>query len=264
MPYKYDDAGNIVTQEVEANGKRIKLPVFVNAKGEESTLDGDVTHATISRLNGEARGHREAKEQAEGKLKVYEGLDDPEAARKALETVRNLDQKKLVDAGEIEKVRNEIKSAFQSQLDAEKKRGDAAETALFNSTIATAFATSTAIKSRFAIPADFVQARFGDRFGIEEGKVYGVDEAGQKIYSQVNPGLVADFDEALMLMVDKHPEKKSFLKGNDSSGGGSGGQGGGAGNGAGNGGKRGDFGGSREDRKAAINARFPELAQSGQ
>ena len=95
MPFKTDTAGNIVTQET--NGQ--KLPVYVHADGKEAPFDGDATLNTISRLNGEAKGHRERAEKAEGTLKGFDGITDPAAAMRALNTVKNLDEKKLVDAG---------------------------------------------------------------------------------------------------------------------------------------------------------------------
>ena len=55
MPFKFDADGHIVLQEV--NGQ--KLPVFTDAQGKEAPFDADSTVATIGRLNGEAKGHRE-------------------------------------------------------------------------------------------------------------------------------------------------------------------------------------------------------------
>ena len=92
--------------KLDADGK-LELkdgnPIYLDASGRESIVDG----GTITRLNGEARAHREAKEAAETKLRAFEGLD-PEAARKAVETVKNIDAKKLIDAGEVEKVRESV------------------------------------------------------------------------------------------------------------------------------------------------------------
>lgn len=259
MPFKYDAQGNIVT--ADHNGK--KLPVFVNAKGEEAPFDGDGTVETISRLNGEARTHREAKEALE---KITKGLPeallkDPAAALKALETVANLDAKKLVDAGEIERVKGEIAKSYQAQLDELKKSNEGLNGTIYELQVGGAFASSKFIAEKCAIPADFVQARFGNNFGIDNGKVYAVDAAGNKLYSRTNPGELAGFDEAISMLIDAYPQKDAILKGTGASGGGAqnnGGAGGGSGGkGAGN------FGGNRQERAAAIAAKFPELAQQG-
>jgi len=66
---------NGTTYAVVADGK----PVFVDEAGKEIPFDSPGTVATISRLNGEAKGHREAKEAAEAKLKVFDGLDPAKA-----------------------------------------------------------------------------------------------------------------------------------------------------------------------------------------
>ena len=116
MKLKLDENGNVVLQD----GK----PVYVHDDGKEVAFDAPGTVATISRLNAEAKSHRERAEAAEGSLKGFEGIDDPKAALKALSVVANLDQKKLVDAGEMEKVTAEIKKALQTQLDEAKAEAE--------------------------------------------------------------------------------------------------------------------------------------------
>src|SRR5690606_6729424 len=59
-------------------------PVYVEDDGKEVAFDAPGTRNTISRLNAEAKSHREAKEAAEKALKGFEGIEDPAAAIKAL------------------------------------------------------------------------------------------------------------------------------------------------------------------------------------
>lgn len=59
------------------------------------------------------------------------------------------------------------------------------------------FGSSSYIKDKVAIPADFVQARFGQSFKIEGDKVVAYDASGNKVFSRTKPGELADFDEAL-------------------------------------------------------------------
>lgn len=106
---------------VEVDGKQYAevqdgKPVYVEDDGKEIAFDAVGTRAAITRLNGEAKQHRERAEKAEKIAKDFEGIEDPAAARKALETVANLDAKKLVDAGEIEKVKAEIGKAYDTKL----------------------------------------------------------------------------------------------------------------------------------------------------
>lgn len=222
MKLKLDEQGHVVLQE----GK----PVYVYEDGREVAFDAPATVATITRLNSEAKTHREGKEAAEKALKAFEGIEDGAAAKKALELVANLDAKKLVDAGEIEKVKGEISKAFQAQLDEANTKVSTFEKQLYEEKIGGAFSRSKLITDKLAIPADLVQARFGQAFKIEDGKAVAYDSHGNKIYSRVRPGEIADFDEALESLVDQYPHRDSILKSSGQSGSGAmGGNGGGGG-----------------------------------
>ncbi|CBJ38324.1 conserved protein of unknown function [Ralstonia solanacearum CMR15] len=226
MPFKYDADGHIALQEV--NGQ--KLPVFINAGGAETPFDGDSTVATISRLNGEAKSHRERAEKAEGTLKTFEGITDPAAAIAALDTVKNLNDKKLVDAGEVQKVKDQAIASVRAEFEPVVKERDSLKTALFDEKIGGAFARSKFIAEKVAIPADFVQASFGKNFTIEDGKIVAKDGNGNPLFSTTRHGEPANFEEALSILIDAHPQRDSILKGSGASGGGaSGGNGGGNG-----------------------------------
>ncbi|HHL2868178.1 TPA: hypothetical protein ACQ42N_003730, partial [Acinetobacter baumannii] len=82
-------------------------PVYIHDDGKEVGFDAPRAISKIDELGTEAKNHRLAKEQAEASLKAFEGIDDPAAAKKAIETLKNFDDKKLVDAGEVEKVKAE-------------------------------------------------------------------------------------------------------------------------------------------------------------
>ena len=103
MSWKLDENNNIMLRDGD--------PIYVDANGNEKTVAVD----TIARLNKEAKDHREAKEEAQAKLKLYEGID-PDKARAALETVAKLDASKLIDTGEVDKVKAQITQQFQNQL----------------------------------------------------------------------------------------------------------------------------------------------------
>lgn len=231
MPFKKDAAGNLVTQQV---GNEL-LPVFVHPDGKEAPLDGDATIATISRLNGEARTHREGKEAAEAALKPFKdaGITDVAAAAKALATVKNLDEKSLVAAGERDRAVSEaVKSVEEKFAPIVKEHGDL-KSQLNNHLIGGAFSSSKFIAEKFAAqgPAgvEIARALFANRFAVEEGKLIAKDAQGNKLYSRSKPGEFADADEAIELMVDSYPHKASLLKGSGGSGGGAPGGGGGGG-----------------------------------
>lgn len=246
MKLKLDDAGHVVLSD----GK----PVYLKDDGSEVAFDVVGTTQTIARLNSEAKGHRERAEKAEGALKSFEGIEDPKKALEALATVSNLDAKKLVDAGEIEKVKAEISKAYQAQVDEAVKARNDIERQLYAEKIGGSFARSKVIAEKLAIPPDLVEARFGGAFSIEEGRVVAKDAHGNKLYSQANPGELAGFDEALEMLVNAYPYKDQILKGTGASGGGaSGGGGGGKPN------PQGKWNGNEQERVAAIKSRFPNL-----
>ncbi len=206
-------------------------PLYTTDDGKDVAFDAPGTVQTISRLNGEAKGHREAKEAAENALKVFEGLDAA-AAKDAIAKLKNLDDKKLIDSGEADKVKAEAIKATEEKYAPVVKERDELKGLLDNEMIGGAFSRSKYAADKLAIPSDFVQARFGANFKREEGKVVGYDQAGNKLYSKARPGELANFDEALELLVDAYPQKEHILKGAGSSGGGSKG-----GSGGSNGGK---------------------------
>ncbi len=243
MKLKLDADGHAVIQD----GK----PVYIKDDGSEVAFDVTGTVATIGRLNAEAKSHRERAEAAESKAKAFEGIEDPKKALEALGIVAGLDAKKLIDAGEIEKVKGEISKAFQAQLDEANKSKSTLEQQLYAEKVGGAFARSKFIAEKLAIPPDMVEARFGKQFAVEDGRIVAKDMHGNKLYSQANPGELAEPDEALEMLVNQYPYKDSILKGTGASGGGSGGN-----QGSGGGMPQGNFGGSREDRVNAIASKF--------
>lgn len=229
MKLKLDEAGHVVVKDGN--------PVYVHDDGKELPLDAKATLATISRLNGEAKSHREAKEAAEEKLKGFAGIQDPAAAIKALEVVSNLDMKKLIDAGQVEKVKEEAAKAFDAKLKSIEDgfkpilaERDALKQSLVNEKIGGSFARSPFIKDKVSIPPELVQAYFGHSFKLEGDKVVAYDKEGKQIFSRLKPGNVAEFDEALEIQIDNSPFRDNILKGSGAHGSGAGG-GSGGGNG---------------------------------
>lgn len=223
MKLKLDDQGHAVLQD----GK----PVYVYDDGKEVAFDAPGTVNTIARLNAEAKTHREGKEAAETALKAFDGISDGAAAKHALEVVSKLDQKKLVDAGEIDKVREEISKGYKAQLDEANTKTATFEKQLYEEKIGGAFSRSKYIADKLAIPADLVQSKFGAAFKVEDGKTIAYDQHGQKIYSRTRPGEIADFDEAVETLVEQYPHRDHILKGSGASGSGASSKGGNGGQG---------------------------------
>lgn len=220
MKLKLDESGHVVVVE----GK----PVYVHDDGKEIPFDAAQAIGKISQLNGENKAHREKAEGYAAQLKGFEGLDST-AARDALDKLSKLDQKKLIDAGEVDKVRLEVSKVFEEKLSVSEAARKKADEALVKEMIGGNFARSAFIGEKLAIPVDFVQAQFGRNFGIEDGRVVATDSSGNKVYSRERPGELASFDEALAILVENYPQKAMILKGSGQSGSGANGGGGDAG-----------------------------------
>jgi hypothetical protein len=221
MKLKLNEQGNVVVQD----GK----PVYIHDDGKEVAFDAPAAVSKIASLNSEAKGHRERAEGAESKLKAFDGIEDGEAARKALETIKNIDEGKLIAAGKVEEIKAAAAKAAQEQVAAANKahaeelartKSDLEKTTatLYAEKIGGSFNRSKFIADRSAIPADLMQARFGSQFKVEDGKIIAYDNAGNKIFSRSKPGEVAEFDEALETLVDQYPYRDQILKGSGASG----------------------------------------------
>jgi len=223
MPFKFNADGTIAMDAEK------KLPIFVNKDGAESVFDPDSTVASISRLNGEAKAHREAKEAAESRLKGFEGIEDPAAALKALETIKNLGAGELKTAAQVQEIKDAAAKSAQeavanaTRAAAEKEKALTEQNAkltsdLNNHIIGGAFGGSKFIADKLAIPADIAQKVFGDRFKVDGGKLMALDQSGNPLFSATNHGSHADFEEAIQVMVSQYSNKDMILKGSGASG----------------------------------------------
>lgn len=213
MKLKLNDDGLAEVQD----GK----PVYVDDDGKEHTYDAPAMRKSLDKLNTDLAETRKARETAEEQAKKFSDLD-PDEARKAMETVKNLDDKKLVDAGEVQKVKDETAQAFQKQLDEAQKEAESLRSNYASEKISGAFSGSKFVKENLAIPPDMAQAAFSKHFEFKDGRITPKDANGNPIYSDSNPGDVASFDEALEKLVNQYPNRDSILKGSGNSGSGSG------------------------------------------
>lgn len=210
MKLLLDAEGKVVVR----NGK----PVYVTDAGKEIEFDAAGTTATIQGLRTELGDMTKARDGLQTVAEAFKGLD-PAAARKALDTVKNLDDKKLIDAGEVEKVRNETKAALEAQFEPVKRENESLKIQFFNEKVGGAFARSKFIGEKLAIPADFAQARFGQQVKLDkDGNIVVHHTSGEPVYSRANPGKIAEFDEAMEIVVDSYPDKARILKGSGATG----------------------------------------------
>jgi ribosomal 50S subunit-associated protein YjgA (DUF615 family) len=229
MKLKLDAEGRAVLQD--------GLPVYVHDDGKEIPFDAA---ATIGSLN--SRIEQNKRVEAENKAlkdatKAYEGLD-PAAARRALELIDGLDETQLADVKRLDeirasaaKARDEAVAAIKKEYEPVISERDRAIQELHSEKIKNAFANSKVIAQKLTLPAEPVQRIFGSNFAFEEGRIVAKDHAGNAIYSRAKPGELADFDEAIDILVDSYPHRDTILKGSGGNGAGT------RGNGAAGGGK---------------------------
>lgn len=192
------------------------------------------TEAQISRLSGEAMGHRKRFEAAEAraiaaeeKAKAFEGIEDPDAARKALELQRNIKDGEFIAAGKAEEMKAGLTRTFEEKYAAQTKASAAKiqelETKLQDvngrydqEVVGNAFANSKFIRERTAVPLKMIEATFRNQFKNENGVIVGRHASGELIVG--TDGNPAKFDEAFERVVEAFPDKDMILKGNNQNG----------------------------------------------
>ena len=216
---------NTVWKTNEEGGLELKdgNPVYIDSQGREMTVDGN----TISKLHGEAREYRQQQATLTEQLKAFEGISDPKAAIEALEKMKKIGDKELIDAGKVDEVRSEITKSFENKLKASDEENASLKNRINNMIVDDVFKSSEFIRESVAVPHDMFAATFRNNFAIDDkGNVFAKDQSGQPIYSNEFSGELAKPEEALKILVDKHPKKDDILRADLGQGSGSAGAGG--------------------------------------
>lgn len=220
---------------LEHEGKKYALvgenehPLY-EVEGKDIEYDGEKLAADISQVNAEREEERTALESLKAELEnskkdseKYKGID-PEEARKAMETVRNLEDAKMVEAGEVEKIKQSaieaIRDSHNEEISELKKKyepiavdRDRLKTRLDQVIVSNAFANSKFIQEKVSVPSDMIESEFSDHIRVVNGKLKILDGSGKEIYSRKEPSRPADFDEALEVIIEAYPHKATILKG---------------------------------------------------
>ena len=171
------------------------LPVFVNDKGEEIALDADRLFGKVTELNAECKRWRESKEILEAQVKQLQ-----EAPKK--------NEKPSEDIDGLRKQMAEMKASYEkdtanlaAQLNKEVVFGQFARSGLFNGTDA-----KTVLKPEVAYKL------FGDRFAVKNGQVVALEKTGSEMYSRKDVTSVANFEEALDVIMDEMGVKNDITR----------------------------------------------------
>lgn len=208
MKLKLDDQG----RPVQANG----LPVYTKDDGQEVAVDVAKLFSDLHRVNTESAGRRKELETLQGTLKGFEGLD-PAAAREALQKLEAIGQKKLIDAGEVDKVKAQIEAGFTAKLTKAEQALAAKEATIRHLAVSQAFAGSKFLRESTVLTPSVAQAALGPQFTVETGPtgapvVVAKDLNGNPIMSPGNPAQYATTEEALQHLVHQHPERDALLR----------------------------------------------------
>lgn len=219
---------------IAMNDKGFPVIVDTQKDNEEIPLDAIHLYGKVPDLTNQLKQAKENHTALQTKYKGFDGIEDPakflDEANKAIETLKNIDEKKLVDAGKVEELKRQAQEALQAQMEIIKKdlQGKIDERdgkindltgRINNMMIGDKFNNSKFAKEKIVQPITLVRKYFGDRFKVEteessgEMRVVAQYPDGNKVYSKVRIGELADFEEALQLLVEIDPEKDSFLAG---------------------------------------------------
>lgn len=215
MKLKLDESGHVVVKD--------GLPVYVHDNGSEVTNDAA---ANVAKIKSLADQLEEAKKEAKTLATKYAGIEDPDAARSALQVVANLDSKKLVDAGKVDELLKERSAAAEKAWSEKEKNYTTTiaekESRIYRLSVGNKFATSKVFDpKKLAITPRMAEALWGNRFKVEGDDIVPYDEHGKKVYSSERPGELASFDEAIASFIAADPDRDRYTLGVNNGGGGS-------------------------------------------
>lgn len=223
--------------------------VYIDPQGQELPLDPVAMYNKISELGKTNQKDREKYTQLRDQFSIFEGVDDlakwKEEADKAIETVKNFNDKDWMKADKVDQLKREMSDAYEDKLKQAKASFGEIENS-YKSTIekkdaqirtllvSNKFANSVYFsgeKRKANLLPDIAEAYFGHHFRVEENDKTGKIDVvayhanGDQIISKINPGELADFDEAIGVIIDTHPQKDYFLRAAPGGSGSSGGSG---------------------------------------
>jgi hypothetical protein len=227
MKLKLDENNHVVVQN--------EMPVYVHPDGQESPLDALSLVTKVTNLTEEKQRFYDKSEKLAGDLKVWEGLDAT-SVKKAMETVKNLDDKKLIEAGEVDELKKTAVLQYKEMFDREKDsliQQFGTKESEFKTILSSKDMTINhlLISSNFdrspwfsgtdpktLLPPDIAAEHFGKFFEVTgEGKDVKIVGKlnGEIIPSREKIGNPASFEEAIAIIIDQYPHKNQILKATD-------------------------------------------------
>lgn len=207
-------------------------PVYINEEtGAEMPFDANEAFNKIHKLGEESKTRRMEAEKLAESVKQFEGFD-VETVKKNAEIAAKFKESEAIKNGEMDKLKAELaeiskrneetlKNTYEQKLTQLSTEREKLADALNQNILSNHFLNSKFVKESLAVPPDMVMSTFGNKFKIDEhGKVFAVGEDGSPMLSEKKLTEVADFEEALELIVKKYPYRESILKASGVPGGG--------------------------------------------
>jgi len=203
------------------------LPLFIQ-EGATEPASIDVT-AMIDDNRAKKTAADAAKKERDAlaaKLKAFDGLE-PEAARKALDVAKAVEEGKLLDAGKLEELKAQYTgeaaqkvSRLEAALADARKNAESAlaerDGMIHSLLVENAFTSSAYLREKTNLLPEFAYATFKRHFSVEyqDGKpvVAAKDKAGNALFSASNPSAYAGPEEAIKMLVESHPQRDKLLK----------------------------------------------------
>jgi len=231
-------------------------PVYVTEDGKDFVADVPSMYGKTLELKGEAKRNREQREAAEKQVTFYreffpdmepDGLKEWKAkADEALNTVKNLEDKELLDANKVDQIKNELKEAHDKNLATVKRQFSEKEQSfldtigkkdnqIFDLMVGNAFANSKYFAGKeplTVLPPDIALATFGRYFRVEENKntkelqIVGYFNGNEILSKQPDMvGEIAPVEEAIEHIIEHYPAKDRIMAAGKSGSGAGGGSG---------------------------------------
>lgn len=218
------------------------LPVYILDDETEQAMDVPAMRTSLAAANAESAERKTKVRELETQVAAFKDID-PVKAKAALATVANLDNGQLVAIGKVDEAKKAVEEGLKAQYESTvtelRTQLETATTELANTTatlqsrdLSNMFKTSATtedgfIKSKLALPLTAVEAVFSQSWKFEDGKWVAYYADGNRVNSLKNLGAPADFEEAMELLVKKHPDREAYMAGKVGGGGGANGGGGG-------------------------------------
>ena len=213
-------------------------PVWVYDDGKEAGFNAESALKSIKDVTAESISRKEKLREYESKfapfMEIENGSEFVTKAKEAMETVKNFDDKKLIDAKEVETLKQSVAATYKEKISGmetafatkEKEYLSAIESKdsnISNLLIKGAIGRAKFIEDKTVLTPSIAYDVFKANFKIEENegeaRAVATRKDGTKIMSLKDPGSYAGIDEALETLVNEHPDKNRLLRGIDGGGG---------------------------------------------